>query len=81
MEARSIGADKTEELVPRNPQGYIFAGDNSPNRRVRFCVHRGSLVTLGSLEELRAGVEVRAAVLPEAERPNGAPREKEKLTS
>jgi len=39
-------------------------------------IHRGRLVAQGSLEELRAGVEARAAVLPEAATSDGSPREK-----
>jgi ABC-2 type transport system ATP-binding protein len=39
-------------------------------------IHRGRLVAQGSIEELRAGVEAQAAVLPETETSDGASREK-----
>ena len=39
-------------------------------------IHRGRLVAQGSIEELRAGVEAQAAVLPDAETSDGASREK-----
>jgi ABC-2 type transport system ATP-binding protein len=39
-------------------------------------IHRGRLVAQGSLEELRAGVEAQAAVLPDAVASDGFPREK-----
>jgi len=39
-------------------------------------IHRGRLVAQGSIEELRAGVEAQAAVLPDAQTSDGASREK-----